>query len=375
MSSTELSSYVKNTDLNGKVSESISGLLTENSTNSAVANLFSRIKTTETNTNNAINALSGVSSRVKNLEDNGVPATESSVMSSINVNKDAIATLLSEAGLVNTATLNDATTTLGTRITNAENTASGAASAVSDLTTRVKSLEKGGYISENSLVAAIKNKKDQIVSQAGLVDKASLNSAESTLGARITNAENTANGASSAVSGLTTRVQNIENGGYISESSLVSAIKDKKDKIISEAGLVSTAKLNEATSGIVASLGDYTKKAEIIANINNNTSTVKINADKVNINGVKFTASNISDFDSKAQAAAKGAITAQYINGLNITAKNLASDSVVSNKLNATSGTIGGLNLSSNSISSSNGNFSVTSAGALTAKSGTIGGI
>jgi hypothetical protein len=58
---------------------------------------------------------------------------------------------------------------------------------------------------------------------------------------------------------------------------------------------------------------------------------------------VKFTASNISDFDSKAQAAAKGAITAQYINGLNITAKNLASDSVVSNKLNATSGTIGGI--------------------------------
>jgi hypothetical protein len=68
VASSELSSYVKNTDLNGKVSESISGLLTENSTNSAVADLFSRIKTTETNTNNTINALSGVSSRVTNLE-------------------------------------------------------------------------------------------------------------------------------------------------------------------------------------------------------------------------------------------------------------------------------------------------------------------
>ena len=43
-------------------------------------------------------------------------------------------------------------------------------------------------------------------------------------------------------------------------------------------------------------------------------------------------------------------------------------------ELTAKSGTIGGLTLSKNSISASNGFFSVTSAGYLTAKSGTIGG-
>lgn len=59
-----------------------------------------------------------------------------------------------------------------------------------------------------------------------------------------------------------------------------------------------------------------------------------------------------------------GYITAQQIEALNIAVTNLQ----------AVSGTIGGLTITNNSITSSNGNFGVTSAGALTAKSGTIGG-
>jgi hypothetical protein len=59
-----------------------------------------------------------------------------------------------------------------------------------------------------------------------------------------------------------------------------------------------------------------------------------------------------------------GFITAQQIEALNIAVTNL----------NAVSGTIGGLTISNNSVYSSNGNFSLTSAGALTAKSGQIGG-
>jgi hypothetical protein len=59
-----------------------------------------------------------------------------------------------------------------------------------------------------------------------------------------------------------------------------------------------------------------------------------------------------------------GYITAQQIEALNIAVTNL----------NAVSGTIGGLTISNNSVYSSNGNFSLTSAGALTAKSGQIGG-
>jgi hypothetical protein len=42
--------------------------------------------------------------------------------------------------------------------------------------------------------------------------------------------------------------------------------------------------------------------------------------------------------------------------------------------ITAKSGTIGGLTLSDSSIASTNGNFSVSSAGSITAKSGTIGG-
>jgi uncharacterized protein YhaN len=160
VSSAELSSYVKKEDLDGEVSESISGLFTENSSNSAIADVFSRLKNTEDATGETTEAVSGLTSRVSNLEENGAPVTESSLMSGINVNKDEIVNVLSQAGLVNTSTLKDAKTELGSRITNAENTASGAASAVSGLTTRVESLEDGGYISESSLVSAIKNKED-----------------------------------------------------------------------------------------------------------------------------------------------------------------------------------------------------------------------
>jgi hypothetical protein len=162
--SVDLSSYVKKEDLDGEVSESISGLFTENSSNSAIADVFSRLKNTETETGKTTTAVSGLTSRVTNLEQNGAPVTESSLISGINVNKDEIVDILSEAGLVNTATLNSAEQSLGSRITNAENTASGAASAVSGLTTRVESLEEGGYISESSLVSAIKNKQSEIVS-------------------------------------------------------------------------------------------------------------------------------------------------------------------------------------------------------------------
>ena len=139
-------------------------MFTENSTNSAIADVFSRLRNTETKTNQTTTAVSGLTSRVTNLEQNGAPVSESSLISGINVNKDEIVEILSQAGLASSASLTDAQTSLGSRITNAQNTASGAASAVSGLTTRVESLEEGGYISENSLVTAIKNKKDQIVS-------------------------------------------------------------------------------------------------------------------------------------------------------------------------------------------------------------------
>jgi hypothetical protein len=284
-------------------------------------------------------------------------------MSGISVNKDAIVELLSEAGLVNTATLDEATTTLGSRIEDAKDAATGANNAVAGLTTRVANLEDGGYISESTLLSAIENKKDDIatkLSGAGLINTATLNDATTTLGSRITDAENTASDAASAVSTLTTRVKSLEDGEYISESSLVSAIEDNKDEIISRAGLVNTAALNSATSGLVAAttLNDYTKKAEVIATVNNDTSNVKINADKINIDAnhqLDLKAQNIKlAADKVTFTNADGTVTDKI--SIDPTAGTLkATNADLSGKITATNGTIGGWNIDENRIYKRNG--------------------
>lgn len=182
-----------------------------------------------------------------------------------------------------------------------------------------------------------------------------MNDAKTTLGSRITNAENTATGAASAVSGLTTRVESLEEGGYISESSLVSAIKNNKDEIISEAGLVNTAALNSATAGLVASstLNDYTKKAEVVATINNSGSAVKINADKINIDAnhqLDLRAQNIKlAADKVTFTNADGTVTDKI--SIDPTAGTLkATNADLSGKITATTGLIGAFSISDDKL-------------------------
>lgn len=167
---------------------------------------------------------------------------------------------------------------------------------------------------------------------------------------------------------------------------------------------------------------------QIIGKMNDDqTRTLTLDADAVNIAGVTITASQVSDFASSA----KGAITAAYVNTLELNStkgkvggwsiganqlsagsgtsyvglnsatsgdnsayaiwagngtpasapfsvtkagKLTAAGAVISGNITATSGTIGGLTLSDSSISSSNSKFSVTSAGKLTATDAVITG-
>lgn len=381
--------YVTETELNSKVSdkvtESISGLATKNSLDTAVGQLSSRLTTVEDDNETTKSGLSALNTEVTNLKDSGL-ITKSSLISSITEKKDDVADVLSTAGLVNEAKLNEAKTELAAQINDIDTTTQGNVSAISTLQGRVSNIEENGApASESSVLSAINAYKDDVVttlSSAGLINSATLDEAVTNLGTRINGVEGNANTANNGVSSLSTRVQTLEDAGYLAESSLVSAITDKKDQIITQAGLVNTAALNEAktelksevdsakasfttelsnvdgkiataTAGMVVQndLDDYVQKASVIASINSSgESNVKIDADKIDINGVTFTKDNISNFDTEAANAAKGAITAAYINGLDITAKNISSDTTISNALNATSGTIGGFNIGADYI-------------------------
>lgn len=96
--------YVSSTNLASQVDQSISGIFTQNSSNSAVAGLFSKVSGIETSTGSNASAISGLQSRVYNLE-NGDYLTQSSLVSAFVDNKDEI---ISQAGLVNTAGLDTA---------------------------------------------------------------------------------------------------------------------------------------------------------------------------------------------------------------------------------------------------------------------------
>lgn len=69
-----------------------------------------------------------------------------------------------------------------------------------------------------------------------------------------------------------------------------------------------------------------------------------------------------------------GSVVTFAVNAAYVRANVVNADYVVGLELNFVQGSIGGIEIASNSITSSNGNFSVTSGGVLTAKEGAIGG-
>lgn len=226
------------------------GLYSEANANSSLTSVFASAESVADNTS----AISALTTRVSNLESEDF-LTESSLVSEIRKKKGDISTVLSEAGLVNTAKLNEATSTLSSRLDGVETTSGNNVDAISALQLSVQNLEDNGApATESSVISAINVHKDDIVetlSSAGLVNTATLESATST---------------------LQTNIDNV-NSRIVTES--------KIEEIAGEA-------VETATAGMVveSDLDDYVKKASIIASINSSgESNVSISADKINLDG------------------------------------------------------------------------------------------
>jgi hypothetical protein len=104
------------------------GLYSEANANASLTSVFASAESVANNTS----AISGLTTRVSNLEGEDF-LTESSLVSEIRKKKGDISTVLSEAGLVNTATLNSATSTLSSRLDDVENTSGDNVDAISAL--------------------------------------------------------------------------------------------------------------------------------------------------------------------------------------------------------------------------------------------------
>lgn len=161
---TELSSYVKSTDIDGLVNTSISGLMTENSTNSAVSELFSRLKSLESATEDEETGLAALKLRIDNLSGaNGDFLTEASLVAAITNKKDDIVTTLSSAGLVNTATLNSAKTELEAKVGNAKTEILGeVANDYAATETVAKIVDSDGNIKAQAIASAIADSEGAI---------------------------------------------------------------------------------------------------------------------------------------------------------------------------------------------------------------------
>lgn len=361
--------YAKTDDVGAVLEWMYSGLKSSTASDLTYNNLVSAAKN-NTNGNFGISALS---TEVENIKNDYVAKANLSTLV-----EDDIQSSIS--GLALQSSLEEAVTTLGSRITTVE----GQGTALAGLETRVTTLEDAGYLAEANLVAAITNKKDDIISQAGFVAESTYTSAMSGINTKLTTLEEQGSG----IAGLTTLVNEI-NGAYVSQTELVSKIVDSKDDLISQAGLATSAEVNTAKTELSASIGDvdskivqesvindkistaktelqtnidnlsanvytksetndaiqtavagievegpdlsgYVKKAEIIASVNSSTegSTIKIDADRINVGGITIEGSQISDIDT----VIADKVTADYINALGITA----------NKIESTEGSIGG---------------------------------
>ena len=122
---------------------------------------------------------------------------------------------------------------------------------------------------------------------------------------------------------------------------------------------------------------DYTH-AKIVAKINDSTSSVLIEADKINLTGYLTISSASNTYASKSSLSSGtttingGCITTGTIDASKVTVKNLNADNITSGTLSANK--INGGTITASAINLGNGTFSVTTAGKVTATSGSIGG-
>ena len=124
---------------------------------------------------------------------------------------------------------------------------------------------------------------------------------------------------------------------------------------------------------------DYTH-AELVARINDNTSEVLIHADKVNLSGYLTISSANSTYASKSGLSSGtttingGCITTGTIDASKVSVIKLNASNITTGTLSASKISGGSLNLTGTNTTITSTNFSVTKDGAITSKSGTIGG-
>lgn len=216
----------------------------------------------------------------------------------------------------------------------------GLSSAISELRTYVEKLKNGDYVATASLQASVDN------AIAGLKSSASSNYAKTEIFNKIDkNSEDIAGivtsitGNSSSAS-ISTKIGNWK-AGLVTESYVNSAVSN------GTSGLASTDYVNNRVSGAVAGLmaaSDFTS-ASVIAKVNEGGSSVKINANRINIDSshqLDLSSQNINVKASNINL--EGRTWAQIIDV----------DSIIANKLSAGTATFSG-NIDAKSLNITNG--------------------
>ena len=150
----------------------------------------------------------------------------------------------------------------------------------------------GNYVAGTSLSSMIDDGVNTSLSE--IFTENSSNSAVAGLYARLSDAESRAddayNNASDnydAISGLQNKVEKID-GKYIAKADLVSTITNKKDEIVSSAGLATKASLDEAKTSLSSQIDGVSASIETCVKKGSNgviESGVKLNADDIYLNG------------------------------------------------------------------------------------------
>lgn len=202
-------------------------------------------------------------------------------------------------------------------------------------------------------VDGVKRQYSQFVIEA---DK--INSKVENLNTNWSQVEQTANGIASQVENLKTDLSQVKQTATGFEYSVRNDIKNLETHISQTASSISSvvgdlkdvkSQIKQFPNQIKMEVSNGLNSASILETINNDESEVKIKADKITLGGIIIHDNDIASSNGKFSVTDKGLLTAK-------------------------SGSIGGIEIHEDSISSSNGNFSITDKGVLTATNANITG-
>ena len=244
---------------------------------------------------------------------------------------------------------NSAVAGLYARLKGAEDRADDNYEAISGLQSKVEEID-GEYIAKADLVSAITNKKDEIVSSAGLATKASLNEAKTSLSSQI-------DGVSASIETCVTKDSN----GVIESGVTLNA-----DKINIDAN----HQLN-LTSPYINLDADKINMSGLITAINGDESSVVIDADKINVGGIQIDAQNVTGIENivvERLVATKTGAGTTTVDGNGFFIEGVQSESAIRSDGSGyfadgaiSWNTLGDITLGSKFISAVNANLSVNS--------------